>query len=80
MFSYEFCETSKNTFFAVQVWATASKYKEIFYTFDLKNKIFVRITSKVFAINRTDNYYRETAPYIIIFSVVMTPKLGNKYC
>ena len=43
MFSYEFCEISKNTFFAEHVWATASKYKEVFYAFDLKSKIFAGI-------------------------------------
>ena len=48
--------------------------------FGLKNKIYAGIKFQVFAINRTDNYYRETAPYIIIFSRVMKPKLGNKYC
>ena len=79
-FPMNFAKLPRTLFFAVQIWATASKYKEIFYVFDLKNKIFAGITSKVFAINRTDNYYRETAPYIIIFSTVMTPKLGNKYC
>ena len=36
MFPYEFCEISKNTFFAELVWATASKYKEIFSAFDLE--------------------------------------------
>ena len=43
VFPHEFCEISKNTFFAEHVWATASKYKEIFYAFDLKNKIFAGI-------------------------------------
>ena len=43
VFSYKFCETSKNTFFAEHVWAAASKYKERFYAFDLKGKIFVGI-------------------------------------
>ena len=43
MFSYEFYEISKNTFFAEHVWATASKYKEIFDAFDLKGKIFTGI-------------------------------------
>ena len=38
MFLYEFCEIFKNTFFAEHVWATASKYEEIFYAFDLKRK------------------------------------------
>ena len=36
VFSYKFCEISKNTFFAEHVWGTASKYKEIFYAFDFK--------------------------------------------
>ena len=38
MFLYEFCEIFENTFFAEHVWATASKYEEIFYAFDLKRK------------------------------------------
>ena len=66
MFSYEFYEISKNTFFAEHVWATVSKYNEIFYAFDLKNKIFAGIKFQVFAIYRTDNYYWGTAPYIIL--------------
>ena len=37
VFRHEFCEISN------YVWATASKYKEIFYAFDLKNKIFAVI-------------------------------------
>ena len=43
MFFYDFYEISKNTFLAEHVWATASKYKEIFYAFGLKNKIFAGI-------------------------------------
>ena len=66
VFSHEFCEIAKNTFFAEQVWATASKYKEIFYAFGLKNKIVAGIKFQVFAINRTWNYYIETVPYITL--------------
>ena len=66
MLSHEFCEISKNTFFAKHFWATASKYKEIFYAFDLKNKIFDGIKFQVFTINRTENYYIGIAPYITL--------------
>ena len=63
MFSYEFYEISKNTFFGEHLWATASKYKEIFYAFYLKGKI---LKFQVFSINRTENYYSRTAPYITL--------------
>ena len=66
MFSHEFCEISKNTFFAEHVWDTASKYKEIFYAFGLKNKIFAGINFQVLAINRTEHYYIGNAPYITL--------------
>ena len=66
VFFHEFCEISKNTFFAEHVWATASKYKEIFYAFGLKNKIFAEIKLQVFAISRIENYYIGTAPYITL--------------
>ena len=55
MFSYEFCKMSKNYFFAEHVWATASKYEEIFYAFGMKNKTFAGIKFQVFVINRTNN-------------------------
>ena len=66
MFSYEICEISKNTFSAEHVWVTASKYKEIFYAFGSKNKIFAGIKFQVLAINRTENYNRGTALYITL--------------
>ena len=64
MFSYEICKICKTTGFAEHVWVTTSKYKEIFYAFGLKNKMFAGIKFQVFAINRTENYYRGTVPYI----------------
>ena len=30
MFSWEFCEVSKNTFFTEHLWATDSKYTKIY--------------------------------------------------
>ena len=38
MFLYELCEIFKNIFFTEHLWATASKYEEIFYAFDLKRE------------------------------------------
>ena len=68
MFSHEFCEISRNTFFVEHVWAAASKYKEIFYAFGLKNKIFDGIKFQVFVINRIENCYIGTAPNITLKS------------
>ena len=78
MFSYEFCEISKNNFLQNKSGRALLNIRRD--EFGLKNKIYAGINFQVFAINRTDNYYRETAPYIIIFSRIMKPKLGNKYC
>ena len=73
MFSYEFCKISKNIFFAENVWASSSKYKEIFYAIDLKSKIFAGIYFRKvsgFGYNRTENCYRGTAPCRVILRVV----------
>ena len=65
-FPMNFAKFLRTPFFAKHFWATASKYKEIFYAFDLKNKIFDGIKFQVFTINRTENYYIGIAPFITL--------------
>ena len=61
--SYKFCEISKNTFFTEYVWAAASKYKETFYAFDLKGKIF-KVSGFFYKLNRKLLYRNCTIYYL----------------